>query len=152
MELGGHADTLAGMPTGAQGGILSNSEMRPAGLPPGPSYPAAIQAVGFWTRPFAFLRQCRERYGKRFTIKLPGAPPFVMLTDPAEVKEVFTAPPDVLRPGEGARVIEPVVGSNSVLLLDEAAHMEQRKLMLPAFHPFQDLEGAVISRHDQVRR
>lgn len=108
--------------------------MRHAGLPPGPSYPSAIQAVGFWTRPFAFLRQCRERYGKRFTIKLPGAPPFVMLTDPAEVKSVFTAPPDVLQPGEGARVLEPVVGANSVILLDEGAHMEQRKLMLPAFH------------------
>ncbi len=108
--------------------------MRPAGLPPGPPYPSAIQAVGFWTRPFAFLRQCRERYGKRFTIRLPASPPFVMLTDPAEVKEVFTAPPDVLRPGQGARVLEPVVGSNSVLLLDEGAHMEQRKLMLPAFH------------------
>jgi cytochrome P450 len=108
--------------------------MRRAGLPPGPPYPSAIQAIGFWTRPFAFLRQCRERYGKRFTIKLPGAPPFVMLTDPAEVKEVFTAPPEVLRPGEGARVLEPVVGANSVILLDEGAHMEQRKLMLPAFH------------------
>jgi cytochrome P450 len=108
--------------------------MRPAGLPPGPPYPSALQAVGFWTRPFAFLRQCRERYGPRFTIKLPAAPPFVMLTDPAEVKQVFTAPPDVLRPGEGARVLEPVVGANSVILLDEGAHMSQRKLMLPAFH------------------
>ncbi|HXS33497.1 MAG TPA: cytochrome P450 [Solirubrobacterales bacterium] len=108
--------------------------MRPTGLPPGPSYPAAIQSIGFWTRPFAFLRQCRERYGKRFTIRLPLSPPFVMLTDPAEVKEVFTAPPDVLRPGQGARVLEPIVGSNSVLLLDEAAHMSQRKLLLPAFH------------------
>jgi cytochrome P450 len=108
--------------------------MRPAGLPPGPPYPSVLQAVGFWTRPFAFLRQCRERYGKRFTIRLPASPLFVMLTDPAEVKEVFTAPPDVLRPGEGARVLEPVVGTNSVLLLDEGAHMEQRKLMLPAFH------------------
>src|SRR6476659_6226522 len=108
--------------------------MIPAGLPPGPSYPSAIQGIGLWTRPFAFLRQCRERYGKRFTVRLPLAPPFVMLTDPAEVKEVFTAPPDVLRPGEGARVLEPVVGANSVILLDESAHMEQRKLMLPAFH------------------
>jgi cytochrome P450 len=108
--------------------------MQPAGLPPGPSYPSAIQSIGFWTRPFAFLRQCRERYGKRFTIRLPLSPPFVMLTDPAEVKEVFTAPPDVLRPGQGARVLEPIVGSNSVLLLDESAHMSQRKLLLPAFH------------------
>jgi cytochrome P450 len=31
-------------------------------------------------------------------------------------------------------VLEPVVGKNSVILLDEDAHLEQRKLMLPAFH------------------
>jgi len=85
-------------------------------------------------RPLAFLERCRERYGKRFTIDLPFTPPFVMLTDPEEVKQVFTAPPDVLRPGQGARVLEPVVGVNSVILLDEGPHMEQRKLMLPAFH------------------
>jgi cytochrome P450 len=93
-----------------------------------------MQMVGFWTRPLAFLERCRARYGRRFTIRLPFTPPFVMLTDPDEVKQVFTAPPDVLRPGQGARVLEPVVGSNSVILLDEGAHMEQRKLMLPAFH------------------
>jgi cytochrome P450 len=103
-------------------------------LPPGPSLPAALQMVGFWTRPLAFMERCRERYGKRFTIRLPGAPPFVMLSDPEEAKGVFTAPPDVLRPGEGARVLEPIVGRNSVILLDDGAHMEQRKLMLPAFH------------------
>jgi hypothetical protein len=108
--------------------------MRRQNLPAGPPYPSAIQAVGFWTRPLAFLEQCRERYGKRFTLRLPFTPPFVMLTDPAEVKQVFTAPPDVLWPGRGARILEPIVGTNSVILLDEAAHMEQRKLMLPAFH------------------
>ncbi len=108
--------------------------MRAAGLPPGPPYPSLIQSIGFWTRPLAFMRQCRERYGKRFTIRLPLSPPFVMLCDPDAAKQVFTAPPDVLHPGSGARVLEPVVGANSVILLDEGAHMEQRKLMLPAFH------------------
>ena len=106
----------------------------PSGIPPGPSYPSWIQSIGFWTRPLAFLERCRARYGKRFTIRLPLAPPFVMISDPDEVKQVFTAPPDVLHPGEGARVLEPVVGTNSVILLDEAPHLEQRKLMLPAFH------------------
>jgi len=90
--------------------------------------------VGFWTRPLGFLERCRARYGPRFTLRLPLAPPFVMLTDPAEIKQVFTAPPDVLQPGSGARVLEPVVGRNSVILLDGDAHMQQRKLMLPAFH------------------
>jgi cytochrome P450 len=103
-------------------------------LPPGPKLPAAIQGMAFWTRPLASLERCRARYGKRFTMRIPGAPPFVILSDPDDVKAVFTAKPDVLHPGEGAGVLRPVVGANSVILLDEGLHMEQRKLMLPAFH------------------
>jgi cytochrome P450 len=103
-------------------------------LPPGPPYPGLIQAIGVWTRPLAYPERLRARYGKRFTTRFPGSPPFVVLSDPDDVKEVFMAPPDVLHPGEGARVLEPLVGKNSVILLDEAAHMEQRKLVLPAFH------------------
>jgi cytochrome P450 len=58
----------------------------------------------------------------------------VILSDPEEIKQVFMAPPDVLHPGEGARVLEPLVGRNSVILLDEGPHLEQRRLLLPAFH------------------
>jgi cytochrome P450 len=87
-----------------------------------------------WKRPRAFMERCRRRYGKRFTVRVFASPPFVMLADPDEVKVVFTAPPEILHPGEGAKVLKPVVGTNSVILLDESAHMEQRKLMLPAFH------------------
>ena len=31
-------------------------------------------------------------------------------------------------------MLEPIVGSRSVLLLDGGEHLAQRKLMLPAFH------------------
>jgi cytochrome P450 len=106
----------------------------PAGLPPGPRLPKTLQTVGWWTRTIPFLERCRARYGKRFTLRLLQSPPFVHLSDPAEVREMFTASPDVLHPGEGAKVLEPVVGPNSVILLDEGAHLSQRKLMLPAFH------------------
>jgi len=106
----------------------------PTTLPPGPRQPKSIQTLGWWARPISFLEGARARYGRRFTIQLLGQVPFVMLTDPDEVKELFTAPPDVLHPGEGARILEPVLGRNSVILLDEGEHLEQRKLMLPAFH------------------
>jgi cytochrome P450 len=105
-----------------------------AKLPPGPRAPRAVQTLAWWTRSVPLFERCRARYGKRFTLRLLQTPPFVHLSDPAEVKEVFTAPPDVLHPGEGARILEPVVGANSVILLDESAHLSQRKLMLPAFH------------------
>jgi cytochrome P450 len=108
--------------------------MNKSQLPPGPRMPAALQTLGFWSRPTTFLERGRARYGRRFTIRLLGSPPFVILSDPEEIKEVFQAPPDVLHPGEGAKILEPIVGRHSVILLDEGPHLEQRKLLLPAFH------------------
>ena len=103
-------------------------------LPPGPRVPAALQTVATWTRPTVGLLRARERFGKRFTVRVLGQAPFVILSDPEDIKEVFQAPPEVLHPGEGARILEPIVGPNSVILLDEGPHLEQRKLLLPAFH------------------
>jgi cytochrome P450 len=108
--------------------------MAAASLPPGPRAPRWVQTMRWWSRPVPTFERYRARYGKRFTIRLLGAPPFVILADPDAAKQVFTAPPDVLHPGSGASILEPVVGRNSVILLDEDAHLSQRKLMLPAFH------------------
>ena len=93
-----------------------------------------MQLVATWTRPAGSLERLRRRYGNRFTVRLPFQPPLAIVGDPDAIKEIFTAPPDVLHPGEGARILQPVVGRNSVILLDEAPHLEQRKLLLPAFH------------------
>jgi cytochrome P450 len=114
-------------------------------LPPGPGHPSVLQTLGWWTRPVAFLERARARYGKRFTIRLIQTPPFVIHSDPEHLRELFAAPPDVLHPGEGARILEPVIGPNSVILLDEGPHLEQRKLVLPAFHGerMQRLSGLV---------
>src|SRR3954452_12196273 len=121
-------------------------------LPPGPKLPSALQTLGWWTRPVAFMERCRAEHGKRFTIKLLGLPHTVFLSDPDELKEVFQAPPDVLHPGEGARILEPVVGPHSLILLDEDPHLEQRKLLTPAFHgkKMQDLAGAMteVAEHE----
>jgi cytochrome P450 len=96
--------------------------------------PATLQALGAWSRPIAVFERNRARYGKRYTLNLLGQPPFVVLSDPQDIKEVLTASPDVLHPGEGARILQPLVGANSVTVLDEDPHLEQRKLLLPAFH------------------
>jgi cytochrome P450 len=105
-----------------------------AGLPAGPRLPRTVQTLAWWNRTIPLLERCRARYGKRFTLRLVQSPPFVHHSEPDHIRELFTAPPEVLHPGEGAKVLEPVVGAHSVILLDERAHLNQRKLMLPAFH------------------
>jgi cytochrome P450 len=114
-------------------------------LPPGPRMPIALQTLGFWSRPNVFVERARARYGPRFTMRVIGQPPFVVLSDPREIKEVFTASPEVLHPGEGVRILERLVGRHSVILLDEQPHLEQRKLLLPAFHGerMQQLSGLI---------
>jgi cytochrome P450 len=112
-------------------------------LPDGPRLPSVVQLLATWIRPGTTLLNLRRRYGRRFTVQMPFQPPFVILSDPDEIKQLFTAPPEAIHPGEGARVLEPIVGRNSLILLDEAPHLEHRRLLLPAFHGerMQELAG-----------
>ena len=84
-------------------------------------------------RPLWFAEQCRARFGLMFTVRIEERP-WVMLADPAAVREEFTAPPDLVHAGDANAILRPMLGPSSVLLLDGAEHLHQRRLMLPAFH------------------
>src|SRR5215211_8051453 len=103
-------------------------------LPPGPRTPRTLQTARWIARPAAFLEDAARRYGDMFTLRIANEGTWVFLSDPEAVKQVFTGDPRLLHAGEANIVLLPVLGSHSVLLLDEPAHMAQRKLMLPSFH------------------
>ncbi|MEA2244758.1 MAG: cytochrome family, partial [Solirubrobacteraceae bacterium] len=103
-------------------------------LPPGPRLPRAVQTLRWIARPMRFMTECRERYGDVFTVKIAQEGIWVLLSDPDHVKQVFTGDPGVFHAGEANEILLPLVGHHSVLLLDDARHMRQRKLLLPPFH------------------
>jgi cytochrome P450 family 135 len=103
-------------------------------LPPGPRLPRWTQTAGFIFQPSRFIDGCRRRYGDVVTFRSLFDPCFVMVFDPELAKQVFRAAPSQLRAGEANAVLGPVVGPRSVLLLDGAEHLRERKLLLPAFH------------------
>jgi cytochrome P450 len=103
-------------------------------LPPGPRLPRAIQSLYWFRRAQWMLDTCQARFGDMFTLKIANEGTWVVTSDPGAIKQVFTGDPRLLHAGEANRVLLPVLGPSSVLLLDEKPHLSQRKLMLPAFH------------------
>lgn len=115
-------------------------------LPPGPRLPRLAQSYEWGIRPVQFMEKCAERYGDLFTVRLPAAAggTFVFVTRPDDVNQVLKTDAKIVHAGEGNKMLEPVLGPNSILVLDEAQHIRQRRLILPAFH------GERISAYDAV--
>jgi hypothetical protein len=106
--------------------------MTTATLPPGPSAPRLAQGVYALTVPLRGLRRLRDRYGDAFTINVPIFGRAVVISDPAQIKQLFTAGPDVvdnLEPNLGR-----VLGPGSLFALTGTEHRKQRKLLVPPFH------------------
>lgn len=104
------------------------------GVPPGPRIGRMLQTA-IWSRKAQWLlEQSRARFGRMFTLRLAYEGNWVVVSDPELVKQVFTGDPRVFHAGEGNQILRPVLGENSVLVLDEKKHIAQRKLLLPPFH------------------
>ena len=117
------------------------------GLPPGPRMPATVQVLRYARDPLNFLIKLQRRHGDIFTVRFPFFGRLVYVTRPDLVKQVFTGSPSQMHAGEAnATVLEPAVGPNSILTLDEGPHMRQRKLLLPPFH------GERIERYGKLMR
>jgi len=95
---------------------------------------------------FTLLERCRARYGAPFTLNTTPYPSLVVLSDTQDVKAMFAASPDVLHAGEGARMVEPVVGERSFMLQDARAHIEGRRAVLYEFR-----KAAVCTHAETVR-
>jgi cytochrome P450 len=116
-------------------------------MPPGPRAPAVVQGLRYMRDPLGFLAGFRRRYGDIFTVSFPFFGKIVYVASPELVKEVFTGSPAVFHAGEAnATVLEPALGPNSVLTLDDEPHLQQRKLLLPPFH------GERVRRYGELIR
>jgi cytochrome P450 len=104
------------------------------GLPPGPRMPRALQTAIWSRRAQWMLEQSRARFGPMFSLRIAHEGDWVVVSDPAVVKQVFTGDPRIFHAGEGNQILRPILGENSVLVLDEKQHIGQRKLLLPPFH------------------
>ncbi|MGH3695257.1 MAG: cytochrome P450 [Pseudonocardiaceae bacterium] len=103
-------------------------------FPPGPRLPAVLQAGLIWLDPIRFVHSCHQRYGDLFAIRIPVIGTLVFLADPADIRAVTRGDPAIFHAGEAAAPLAPVVGTKSLIVLDDDKHRRSRGMMLPAFH------------------
>ncbi|MGH3914166.1 MAG: cytochrome P450 [Pseudonocardiaceae bacterium] len=103
-------------------------------LPPGPPLPALVQAGLVWLAPLRYLLFCHRRYGDRFTVRISGLGDIVYLTDRDDVRAVLRGDPATFHAGEANLPIAEILGTRSVLVVDDKEHRRIRGMMLPAFH------------------
>lgn len=101
-------------------------------LPDGPTIPNFFQGMEVMVGRTRAWRRLHERYGSAFTVYLPRFGRMVVISDPAEVKALFTAPSDV---ADNVDVnLGQFLGPGSLFSLEGTEHRKQRKLLTPPFH------------------
>jgi cytochrome P450 len=100
---------------------------------PGPRIPPLLQTLALLAWPFELLERSRRRYGDTFTIRLVGGREYIVIGEPSLVRDVFAGcgAPESLRGGNEEFI--PLVGVNSVLVLNGPRHRRHRQLLLRPF-------------------
>ncbi len=104
-------------------------------LPNGPANSNLIDTLSVILQPMDFLERMRSQYGELFF--LPGFgrfPQSILVSDPQAIQQIFSADENRFDSGVGNELVLPLVGDNSLILLDGDRHKQQRKLLMPPFH------------------
>jgi cytochrome P450 family 110 len=100
----------------------------------GPKQGRFVQTVRGILNPLYYLEKNYKTYGDIFTTQFSNFPPQVVISNPQAIQEIFTADSKFFESGTGNQVTLPLVGPNSLLLLDGDQHLQQRKLLMPPLH------------------
>jgi cytochrome P450 family 138 len=111
-------------------------------LPPGPTTPRFVQGARALLTPMRGMRRLRDRYGDAFTVNVPIFGRALVISDPAEIKQLFQTSPELAENLD--RNLGRVLGPGSIFALRGDAHHAQRKLLVPPFH------GRRLAAYEQI--
>jgi hypothetical protein len=102
---------------------------------------AAAYAIAYLVGGERRMLRLIRRYGPIMTMPILSLGNVAIVSDPELVKQVFTAPTDVLLGGEGVGPAAAIYGSGSMFVQEEPEHLRRRKLLTPPLH------GAALSSY-----
>ncbi|HLO50405.1 MAG TPA: cytochrome P450 [Kamptonema sp.] len=102
-------------------------------LPDGLKTLPYVQLIQWIADPLAYMNKCAKQYGDIFTTRWGKVDPYVMISNPQAIQEMLTSPA-FDTPGSANGILKPMLGENSMILLDGDRHKRQRQLLMPPFH------------------
>ncbi len=130
---------------------ITNPKIPAAGpaLPLAPGLVSDItRSVGlgleYWVTPGRFIERC-TRMGDRFTLRLPGAGTVTALTNPDDIRVVFTADPSSVSFAKVLKRFIPhhvLFGEDNIVGYDGTKHVKARRVLSPPFH------GEALKRYE----
>ncbi|MGW3974359.1 cytochrome P450 [Streptomyces ardesiacus] len=132
-----------------------DAEVSALPLPPGPRLPRIAQTLLYRRVRYRLTPRLRSRYGNVIRMNFFPEGTVVQLADTRWIHAALTGPDTVYHGGEGNEIVEPVLGSGSIMLADELGHRRARKLLTPAFRT-SALDGyrSMVARltEEEIRR
>lgn len=105
-------------------------------LPNGPKSPYWLQLMQWIADPVSYMETAAQRYGDIFTTPFgKNSSPLLYVSNPPALKQILTKDTKQLTaPGEMNEILRPLLGDQSVIMLNRDRHQRQRQLLLPPFH------------------
>ncbi|MBE9064411.1 cytochrome P450 [cf. Phormidesmis sp. LEGE 11477] len=99
--------------------------------------PKFLQTTRWMLDPAGYLHKKFDRHGDIFQAAIAwGRAECCLLSNPQAIQYLLThdTGKELSAPGELNQIVEPLVGSKSVMLLSGSAHRNRRRLTMPPFH------------------
>nr|AIH14799.1 monooxygenase [Westiella intricata UH HT-29-1] len=99
--------------------------------------PSFIQSLQFILNPVGFLEKVHQQYPDIFTAKIFGFTgiPVVVVQHPQAIQEILTNDrKKFVVPGHVNKILQPLLGKHSLLMVSGEQHKRQRQLVMPSFH------------------
>ena len=104
-------------------------------LPNGPKTPRLLQQIQWAADPISYMEAMAKSYGDIFTTSVFDSRPSILVSNPQALKQMFAREnKDFSLPGKDKKRLNPLVGNQSLLLLEDESHLRQRKFLMPPFH------------------
>lgn len=105
---------------------------------PCPKTPALLQTLEWVFHPLEYMETNFQRFGDLFQASISPANPerLILVNNPQAIQYILTHDHsnEITAPGEVNILAKPILGENSMILLNGKRHRQRRQLVMPPFH------------------